>query len=76
MKYLLEIHPQPKFITYLTVGQKDISEFISEFEAELCKDSKKELNLFGARIQSLDPSKQPDHIKIYKSITEFANSLE
>lgn len=76
MKYLLDIHPDPKFISYLTVGHKDISEFISEFEAELCKDSKKELNLFGARIQSLDPSKQPAHIKIYKSITEFANSIE
>ncbi|HSP39809.1 MAG TPA: MerR family transcriptional regulator [Gillisia sp.] len=76
MKYLLEIHPNPKFISYLTVGHKDVSEFIGEFETELCKDSQKELNLFGARIQSLDPSKQPDHIKIYKSITEFATNLE
>src|SRR5690606_39248808 len=76
MKYLLEIHPDPKFISYLTVGTKEIDEFVAEFETELCSKSKKELNLFGARIQSLDPSKQPPHIKIYKSITEFANNLE
>lgn len=76
MKYLLEIHPNPKFISYLTVGQRDVSDFIDEFERELCQDSKKELYLFGARIQSLDPSKQPAHIKIYKSITEFATNLE
>lgn len=76
MKYLLEIHPNPKFISYLTVGPKDVTDFIAEFDTELGKDSKKELNLFGARIQSLDPSKQPPHIKIYKSITEFATNLE
>lgn len=76
MKYLLEIHPNPKFISYLTVGHKDITEFVAEFEAELCQDSMKELNLFGGRIQGLDPSKQPSHIRIYKSITEFATNLE
>src|SRR5690606_26753811 len=32
MKFLLEIHPNPKFISYLTVGQKDISEFLLEFD--------------------------------------------
>ncbi|CAN5138219.1 MerR family transcriptional regulator [soil metagenome] len=76
MKYLLEIHPDPKFISYLTIAPREIPDFIAEFEQELCKDSKKELNLFGARIQLLDPSKQPSHIKIYKSITEFAACLE
>lgn len=76
MKYLLEIHPDPKFISYLTVGHGQVSDFIEEFDRELCKDSKRELNLFGARIQSLDPSKQPSHVKIYKSISEFATNLE
>lgn len=76
MQYLLEIHPSPKFISYLTVGPKEIDDFVAEFDAELGKDSKKELHLFGARIQSLDPSKQPSNIKIYKSLTEFANNLE
>lgn len=76
MKYLLEIHPNPRFISYLTVTPREVSEFIEEFEKELCQDVKRELNLFGARIQSLDPTRQPPHIKIYKSIPEFVNDLE
>ena len=76
MKYLLEIHTNPKFISYLTITPREIPEFIEEFNKELCQDSVKELNLFGARIQSLDPARQPSHIKLYKSITEFANTLE
>jgi len=75
MKYLLEIHPNPKFISYLTIGTIDPTDFISEFETELCKNKTRELYLFGAGIQSLDASIQPEHIKIYKSITEFANQL-
>lgn len=75
MKYLLEIHPNPKFISYLTVGVTEVTDFIAEFETELCQNKARELHLFGARIQSLDPSDQPTHIKIYKSITEFANQL-
>ena len=76
MKYLLEIHTNPKFISYLTIAPREIPEFLQEFDKELCQDSVKELNLFGARIQSLDPTRQPSHIKLYTSITEFANSLE
>lgn len=76
MKYLLEIHPNPKFISYLTIAPKEVSEFITEFETELCRDHLKDLYLFGSRIQSMDPSKQPAHIKVFKSISEFANQLE
>ena len=75
MKYLLEIHPNPKFISYLTIGTIDANGFISEFESEICKNETRELNLFGAGIQSLDPSLQPDHINIYKSIPEFSSQL-
>ena len=75
MKYILEIHPNPRFISYLTVAPREVSEFITEFEEELCKNVKRELNLFGARIQPLDPTRQPAHIKIYKSIPEFVNDL-
>jgi hypothetical protein len=75
MRYLLEIHPDPKFISYLTIGTIDTTDFISEFETELCKNKTRELNLFGPGIQSLDPSIQPKHIKIYKSIPEFVNQL-
>jgi DNA-binding transcriptional MerR regulator len=75
MKYLLEIHLNPKFISYLTVSSIELSDFISEFETELCQNKSRELYLFGAKIQSLNPSNQPDHIKIYKSIPDFANQL-
>ncbi len=75
MKYLLEIHPNPKFVSYLTIAPKEVPEFIREFEEELCNGKKRELNLFGARIQSMDPVRQPDHIKIFKSITEFVNEI-
>lgn len=71
LKYLLEIHPNPKFISYLTVAPREVENFIAEFDAELCIDSYKELNLFGARIQSLDSTRQPSHVKIFKSIPEF-----
>ncbi len=75
MKYLLEIHPNPRFISYLTVAPREVSEFITEFERELCGEVLRELNLFGARIQPLDPTRQPSHIKIFKSIPEFVNDL-
>lgn len=75
MKYLIEIHPNPRFISYLTVAPREVLEFIAEFERELCNDGSRELNLFGARIQSMDPITQPSHIKIFKSISEFVNDL-
>ena len=75
MKYLLEVHPNPRFISYLTVAPREVSEFVAEFERELCVDGNRELNLFGARIQSIDPTLQPSHIKIFKSIPEFVNDL-
>ncbi|QED38795.1 MerR family transcriptional regulator [Antarcticibacterium arcticum] len=76
LKYLLEIHPNPKFISYLTVSPREVADFISEFDAELCQDQPRELNLLGARIQSLDSTKQLPHIKIFKSIPEFINGLD
>lgn len=75
MKYILDIHPNPRFISYLTVAPRDVAEFIGEFERELCGDRSRELNLFGARIQSMDPTLEPSHIKIFKSIPEFVNDL-
>lgn len=75
MKYILEIHPDPKFISYLTIEPKDVSEFIKEFDDALGKNGKKELNLFGTKIQSIDPSNLPNNIKIFKSIPEFSNQF-
>lgn len=76
MKYILDIHPDPVFMSYLTISPRELPEFLAEYEKELCSDRTRNLNLFGARIQNLDPANQPPHIKIYKSITEFTNELE
>lgn len=75
MKYLLEIHSHLKFVSYLTIAPRELSSFIEEFERELCFDQKRELNLFGARIQNTDSINNNEHIHIYKSIPEFANQL-
>jgi len=75
MRYLLEIHKNIKFMSYLTITPLDIPAFLEEFERELCAENTMEICLFGARIQSLDPASQPENIKIYKSITEFSNQL-
>jgi len=75
MRYLLEIHPNPTFISYLTTEPRNFSEFLNEFERVINKDKAIELNLFGSIIQPLDPNSFPPHIKIYKSIPEFANQF-
>lgn len=75
MIYLLEVHPNPSFISYLTTEPRELSDFLSEFDAVLGKDSKMELNLFGSKIQTVDPNSLSKHIKIFKSIPEFANQL-
>lgn len=75
MRYLLDVHPNPIFISYLTTEPRELSDFLSEFDAVLGKDSKMELNLFGSKIQTVDPNSLSKHIKIYKSIPEFANQF-
>lgn len=75
MKYLLEIHPKLKFVSYLTHTQGELSKFLLEFEKVLCQESKRELNLFGSQLHFRDLSHLPSNIKVYKSIPEFSNSL-
>ncbi len=75
MKYLLDIHENIKFISYLTIAPVDLNSFLEEFDRELCSEKKIEINLFGAKIQTLDPSQQPENIKIYKAISEFTNQF-
>jgi len=76
MRYILEIHTNPKFISYLTIAPIEISAFIEEFDATLGSNGERELNLFGAKVQSIDPTTQPSHIKIFKSIPEFSNQFQ
>lgn len=75
MKYVLDIHNSPKFISYFT-REKEASEFIAEFEAELCKDSKKDLYLFGEGVKYNNSLELPFNVKIFKSISEFTNAME
>ncbi|RKS43331.1 B12 binding protein [Gillisia mitskevichiae] len=75
MRYLLDIHPNPTFISYLTTEPRELSEFIKEFDTVLCKNLKVELNLFGSKIQTIDPNTLSPHIKIFKSIPEFSNQF-
>lgn len=75
MRYIFDVHPNPRFVSYLTVIPTDVSEFIKEFNFHHCQEKTFELNLFGAQIQSLDPTSFDSHIRIYKSIPEFVGSL-
>ena len=75
MKYLLDLHENIQFLSYLTIAPVDINSFLEEYERELCSENKLNIHLFGAQIQTLDPVKQPENVKIYKSISEFTNQL-
>ena len=75
MRYILEIHPNPKFISYLTIVPKDFSDFIKEFDDTLGKKIKMELNLFGSKIQTIEINTLPKNIKVFKSIPEFTNQF-
>jgi len=75
MRYLLDIHPNPTFISYLTTEPRELTEFLNEFDRVLSKDKKMELNLFGSKIQSIDPNNLSSNVKIFKSIPEFANQF-
>lgn len=75
MRYLLEIHDNPIFISYLTTEPRDLTGFIEEFDAVIGKDSKIQLNLFGSIIHNVDPKSVPANIKLFKSIPEFSNQF-
>lgn len=75
MKYLLEIHPNLKFVSYLTIVPKELTSFIAEFQRELCVDKNRELHLFGARLLNADFFNLKENIIIYKTIPEFSKKL-
>lgn len=75
MRFIFDVHPNLKFVSYLTVTLTDVSKFIKEFNLHFCQEKTFELNLFGAQIQSLDPTSFDSHIKIFKSIPEFVTSF-
>jgi hypothetical protein len=75
MKLIFDVHPSPRFLSYLTVTPKDVPDFINKFNSQFCQEKSFELNLFGTQIQSLDPAGFDSNVKIFKSIPEFVSSL-
>ncbi|MBT8319047.1 MAG: MerR family transcriptional regulator [Gramella sp.] len=77
MDYLMEIHKNLVFVSYLTVSptNTDIQEFINEFESKLCTKKDHELLLFGQRTKEIDRDKLKPNIKTPDSIIDFINTL-
>ncbi|APG58936.1 MerR family transcriptional regulator [Christiangramia salexigens] len=77
MDYLMELHDNLIFASYLTVSpaNTNIEEFLQEFQEQICRDKVRELNLFGQRAKELDQEKLPDNIKVHYTVADFINSL-
>ncbi|WP_041250114.1 MerR family transcriptional regulator [Christiangramia forsetii] len=77
MEYLMEIHKNIIFVSYLTISpvNTNIKEFIRDFEEKICHEKNHELYLFGQRIKELKETELSSNIKIYHSISEFVNTL-
>lgn len=75
MKYLLPLHDNIIFVTYLTVRPPDVSSFIEDFNKNLCEDKPRELLLFGQKIQELENPEAMPHIKAYSKLTDFTDFL-
>ncbi|MFV8281704.1 MerR family transcriptional regulator [Christiangramia marina] len=77
MDYLMKIHNDPVFVSYLTISpvNTDVSEFINEFQEKLCRDKPREFLLFGQRTKEIDQAALPENIKVHTSIKDFINSL-
>ncbi len=77
ISYLMEIHENLIFVSYLTVSpmNTDLNDFINEFQKKICTDKKRELNLLGNRLKDMDQKDIPENIKIHTSISSFTNNL-
>lgn len=77
MNYLMEIHDQLIFVSYLTVSpaNTDIEDFINEFQEKICTDSKRELFLFGNRTKEIQKNRIAENIQVFNSIADFIDTL-
>ncbi len=77
MDYLIKIHKNLIFISYLTVSpiNTDIQDFVNDFQAKICAEDAKELLLFGQRTKEIKENEFPENIKVYRSIIEFVQTL-
>ncbi len=77
MDYLMEIHKNLVFVSYLTITpvNTNVHEFVDEFQEKICGKENHELLLFGQRTKEIDQSKVAENVKVHSSITEFINLL-
>ncbi|MCB7480962.1 MerR family transcriptional regulator [Christiangramia sediminis] len=77
MDYLMEIHKNIVFVSYLTVSplNTNIHEFIQDFQDKICQEKYHDFYLFGQRTKEIDKEKLSSNIKVEHSISEFINSL-
>lgn len=77
MDYLMEIHENIIFVSYLTVSplNTNIHEFIQDFQKKICQEKYYDFYLFGQRTKEIDRDKLSSNIKVEHSISEFVNSL-
>lgn len=77
MDYLMEIHENIIFVSYLTVSplNTNIHEFIQDFQKKICQEKYYDFYLFGQRTKEIDRDKLSSNIKVEHSIIEFVNSL-
>ena len=75
IKYLLELHDNTIFVSYITTKPDDITEFFDEYQREICEDKQRKLILLGQKTKGIEDSQLPDMVHVYKSIMPFIKSL-
>lgn len=75
--FLLEKHKNMHFVSYFTIfpDNCDISDFISEFQEQLCADERRELSILGPRSEVLENKNIPSNIKGFKKPSDFLRNL-
>ncbi|MFV8224716.1 MerR family transcriptional regulator [Christiangramia aquimixticola] len=73
MNYILSMHSNPVFLSYLTISpvNTSIQNFIHEFQETLCQKESRQLMLFGQRTKEIDKTNLPSNIDVYASIKDF-----
>ncbi|MFD1096591.1 MerR family transcriptional regulator [Salegentibacter chungangensis] len=75
MNYLLELHDNVAFISYLTTQPEDMDKYLQEFNDELSEDKIREFYLFGKKAREIDKSTLSPNIKAFNSLVPFIKSL-
>ncbi|MGY5848048.1 MerR family transcriptional regulator [Salegentibacter sp. HM20] len=73
--YLLERHDDISFISYFTTSPASVSEFVEEFQKQVCEKKNYELQLLGHKIKTLENPDFPDFVKLYQDLNQFIKEL-